>query len=89
MAGDWQEIEVGRHFCHYWQEFADGRLTAMNTLALLSFASIAIFTLVLGWRLVSIVKADGYGFRSSSGLPRDWSPTPELPSTPYLVKPHV
>ena len=41
-----------------------------------------------GWRLVAIIKADGYGFlRASSGLPRDWAP-PELPSTPYSVAPH-
>jgi hypothetical protein len=40
-----------------------------------------------GWWLTGIIKADGYGFRASSGLPRDWAP-PELPSTPYSVKPH-
>lgn len=41
----------------------------------------------LSWRLTTIIKRDGYGFRSSSGLPRDWAPA-ELPSTPYSVKPH-
>jgi hypothetical protein len=89
MAGEWQEIEVPRHICHYWQYFADGRLTAMNTLAIISFAAIGVFALAFGWRLVSFIKADGYGFRSASGLPRDWSPEPDLPSVPYLVKPHV
>lgn len=41
----------------------------------------------LGWRLAVLVKADGYGFRAASGLPRDWAP-PELPSTSYVVRPH-
>lgn len=40
-----------------------------------------------GWWLAGMIKADGYGFRAASGLPRDWAP-PELPSTPYSVKPH-
>ncbi len=38
--------------------------------------------------LAALVKADGYGFRAASGLPRDWSPSPDLPSTPYVEKPH-
>lgn len=45
---------------------------------------------VSGWyllHLLHVIKADGYGFRSSSGLPKDWAP-PELPSTPYSAKPH-
>ncbi len=33
-------------------------------------------------RLITVIRADGYGFRAASGLPRDWAP-PELPSTPY------
>ncbi|MFY9914241.1 MAG: hypothetical protein WAK18_06225 [Nocardioidaceae bacterium] len=39
-------------------------------------------------RLAHFVKSDGYGFRSASGLPRDWSPSVDLPSTPYAKKPH-
>jgi hypothetical protein len=61
----------------------------MNIWAATILATIGALTLVFGWRLLAIIKADGYGLRSSSGLPRDWSPAPELPSTPYLVKPHV
>jgi hypothetical protein len=41
-----------------------------------------------GVRLFQIIKTDGYAFRAASGLPRDWSPTPDLPSTPYVKKPH-
>lgn len=40
-----------------------------------------------GWWLAGVIKADGYGFRAASGLPKDWAP-PELPSTPYSAKPH-
>ncbi len=54
---------------------------------LLPLGIVAAVTGWFGWRLAALVKADGYGFRSSSGLPRDWAP-PELPSTPYAVKPH-
>lgn len=62
----------------------------MNSFAvIISLAAIMAFTAWFTWRLTSIIKADGYGFRSSSGLPRDWSPTPELPSVPYVVKPHA
>ena len=38
-------------------------------------------------RLTAIIKADGYGFRAASGLPRDWAPS-DLPSTPYSKKAH-
>lgn len=58
----------------------------------LSFALVAAgvaLALLFGWRLLAIIKADGYGLRSSSGLPRDWSPSTDLPSTPYAVKPHA
>ena len=41
-----------------------------------------------GLRLFRMIKADGYGFRVSSGLPRDWSPSEDLPSTSYAQKPH-
>ena len=56
---------------------------------LIPLAAITVFTVWFAIRLTSLIKADGYGLRSSSGLPRDWSPTPELPSTPYVVKPHA
>lgn len=55
--------------------------------ALTLLFAFAAFSVWFSWRLTTIIKADGYGFRSSSGLPRDWAP-PELPSTPYSVKPH-
>jgi hypothetical protein len=55
---------------------------------LLIAAAATALSLWFGWRLATIVRADGYGFlRASSGLPRDWAP-PDLPSTPYSVKPH-
>lgn len=55
-------------------------------LAIAAAAAAASFW--FGWRLATIIRADGYGFlRASSGLPRDWAP-PELPSTPYSVAPH-
>ncbi len=60
----------------------------MNSLALL--VMVATATTLIVWfalRLTSFIKADGYGFRSSSGLPRDWAPA-DLPSTPYVAKPH-
>ena len=59
--------------------------------------SIAVITLVVAaavvtaWyvaRLASLIKSDGLGFRAASGLPRDWSPSVDLPSTPYTKKPH-
>ncbi len=77
------------HFCHWWQELARCRLTAMNSLAvvILALAAITVFTVWFAWKLISIIKADGYGLRSSSGLPRDWAPR-ETPSTAYSVKPH-
>ena len=54
---------------------------------LLSLCAVAALGVWFGWRLTAMVLADGYGFRTSSGLPRDWAP-PALPSTPYAVKPH-
>jgi hypothetical protein len=60
----------------------------METLLIwLPVLAITAFTVWFLWRLALLIKADGYGFRSSSGLPNDWSP-PELPSTPYVAKPH-
>jgi hypothetical protein len=63
-------------------------MDVMNTLAalvLLAATAVAVWYL---WKLFRIVKTDGHIFRASSGLPRDWSPSPELPSLPYAVKPH-
>jgi hypothetical protein len=48
----------------------------------------AIAAAWFGLRLAQIIKADGYGFRAASGLPRDWSPSADLPSTSYVDKPH-
>ncbi len=60
----------------------------MSTLTIVVLiTAVAVFALWFGWRLASIIMADGYGLRSSSGLPRDWAPT-ALPSTPYAAKPH-
>ena len=61
----------------------------MEIMTLSIAAAIGVFALAFGWRLVSIIKADGYGLRSASGLPRDWSPEPDLPSFSYTVKPHA
>ncbi len=58
----------------------------MDSFAVLTACAVALAAW-FGWRLATLIRADGYGFRSSSGLPRDWAP-PELPSTPYAVKPH-
>lgn len=62
----------------------------MTTFALsLPLAAIAFATVWFFLHLVGLIKSDGYGFRSSSGLPRDWAPPDlDLPSTPYSVKPH-
>ena len=54
-------------------------------LVLIVVTAVAVWYL---WKLFRIVKTDGHIFRASSGLPRDWSPTPDLPSLPYTVKPH-
>jgi hypothetical protein len=58
-------------------------------MVLLGLAVVAVAVSAwFAWRLATIIREDGYGFlRASSGLPRDWAP-PELPSTPYSVKPH-
>ncbi len=50
----------------------------------------AAMVAVAAWfavRLIMLIRADGYGFRAASGLPRDWAP-PELPSTPYSQQAH-
>jgi hypothetical protein len=61
----------------------------MTSLAVLIPLVAAAFAAAwFGVRLAHIIKADGYGFRAASGLPRDWSPSAELPSTSYMEKPH-
>jgi hypothetical protein len=60
----------------------------MNTLAALAMMAVTAVAVWYLWRLVRIVKSDGHIFRASSGLPRDWSPAPDLPSIPYTAKPH-
>ena len=55
---------------------------------LLTLVAAAIAAAWFGVRLAHMIKSDGYGFRAASGLPRDWSPSTELPSTPYIEKPH-
>ncbi len=57
-------------------------------LAVLGTVSVAAVAVWATARLAAFVKADGYGFRAASGLPRDWSPSPDLPSTPYVEKAH-
>lgn len=57
----------------------------MTAFLLVLAAALVISGLV--WRLLVFIRADGYGSRSASGLPRDWSPT-DLPSTSYAAKPH-
>ena len=58
----------------------------MGPMALLAVTVLAVAALAFGAWLVRTVRADGYGYRASSGLPRDWSPT-DLPSTPYSRTP--
>ena len=60
----------------------------MTTFAALALVAAAVLAVWYLWRLFRIVKTDGHIFRASSGLPRDWSPSPDLPSVPYVVKPH-
>ncbi len=59
----------------------------MNEFATSVVLATIAFSVWYGHRLFTLIKNDGYGLRSSSGLPRDWAP-PELPSTPYSAKPH-
>jgi hypothetical protein len=61
---------------------AVGIAIALGIIAGLTLAALYL------WRLFCIIGSDGYILRASSGLPRDWSPSPDLPSTPYTVKPH-
>jgi len=69
--------------------FAGGSITAMTSISVITFVVAA--AVVAAWfvaRLAHLIRSDGYGFRASSGLPRDWSPSVDLPSTPYVMKPH-
>jgi hypothetical protein len=59
----------------------------MSTITVLALAILAVAAVGYAVRLVVMIKRDGYGFRSSSGLPRDWAPT-ETQSWPYSLKPH-
>jgi len=59
-----------------------------TTLAVLGTVSVVAAAVWGAARLAAFVKADGYGFRAASGLPRDWSPSPDLPSTPYVARAH-
>ena len=60
-------------------------------MALVAVSLLAVAAVAFGVFLVRMVRADGYGYCASSGLPRDWKPrdwsTNELPSTPYNVTP--
>ena len=55
---------------------------------LLTLVAAAIAVAWFGVRLAHMIKSDGYGFRAASGLPRDWSPSADLPSTSYTEKVH-
>lgn len=55
---------------------------------LLTLVATGIAASWFGVRLTHLIKSDGYGFRATSGLPRDWSPSVDLPSTSYIEKPH-
>jgi hypothetical protein len=55
---------------------------------ILTLAAAAIAFAWFGVRLTNLIKSDGYGFRAASGLPRDWSPSADLPSTSYTEKVH-
>lgn len=63
----------------------------MGPLALGAVSALAVAAVAFGVFLVRLVRADGYGYRAASGLPRDWKPRdwapPELPSTPYSRTP--
>jgi hypothetical protein len=60
----------------------------MHTIAAVLLVASTVLAAWYLWRLFRIVRSDGHIFRASSGLPRDWSPSPDLPSVPYTVKPH-
>ncbi len=63
----------------------------MGVVALVAVSVLAVAAAAFGAFLVRMVRADGYGHRASSGLPRDWKPSDwsadQLPSTPYSTTP--
>lgn len=60
----------------------------MTTIAMvLTVAAVLTGAVWFAVRLTALIRSDGYGFRASSGLPRDWAPQ-DLPSTSYVDKPH-
>ena len=60
----------------------------MNSITvLIPLTIVAVAAVWFVAHLATIIKQDGYGFRSASGLPRDWAP-PETQSEPYSVKQH-
>ncbi len=65
LACLWQQINVGRHTCHWWQETIRRRITAM-TLLILFLALTSLLVL-----LVRVVGHDGYG---SNPAPRSHRP---------------
>ena len=52
----WQQINGVWHFCHWWQNHIEGRISAMFTVA------IVLLVLAAGFGLLVIPK-DGYGTR--------------------------
>ena len=71
-----------------WRYFAFARLTAMSNFFFMVTLLIGLAGLSgwLWWRLVSFVRADGYGSPVSPGGLSDWGPR-HLPSTPYSLTP--
>jgi hypothetical protein len=59
----------------------------MNPIAALALVAAGVLAAWYLWRLFRLVKTDGHVGRASSGLPHDWSPSADLPSLPYVVKP--
>lgn len=63
----------------------------MGLLALVAVIVLSGAAVAFGVFLARVVRADGYGYRASSGLPRDWKPRDwtdgRLPSTPYSSTP--
>ncbi len=55
----WQEINACWHFCHWWQESEQTRVTAM----ILLVAALLVLTLTITIALVRTVRRDGYGSR--------------------------
>jgi hypothetical protein len=73
----WQEINDTRHYCHWWLEIAERRISAMNALLLILIAIAATVALVRGtiW-LLDLVIHDGYGNRPAARRHHDDADTP-------------